>query len=161
MGTVRELRILTDDGELRTLVQWTGPDRNVTDADVATYREETLARYEDDPEARRRIAEPLVSEDRPVADRFPAHAIVLLDEVGAIWVRKYPRPSWQEDDGMRWLVFREDGRLLCHARTPPAIENVWDVREIGSNGLPATVRDSLGVEYLHVYRLDRPEASDR
>lgn len=161
MGTERELRILTDDGELRTLVRWTGPDRNVTDADAATYREQTLARYEGDPEARRRFAEPLVSEDRPVAERFPAHSTVLLDEVGGIWVRKYPRPSWPEDDDMRWLVFREDGRLLCHARTPPGIENVWDVREIGSNGLLATVRDSLGVEYLHVYRLNRPETSDR
>lgn len=155
VGTERELRILTGDGELRTVVRWTGPDRRVTDADVEAYRAETLARYEDDPEARRRYAEPLVSEDRPVADRFPAHATVLLDAAGDVWVRKYPRPSWSEA-GMRWLVFRRDGGFLCHARTPPAIENVWDVREIGDDYLLATVRDTLGVEYVRRYSVRKP-----
>lgn len=155
LGTEREVRILGRDGGLETILRWSGPERKVTDAAVETYRKQTLARYEDQPELRRRFAEPLASEDRPVADRFPAHGTVHLDAIGNIWVQKYPRPSWPQDDGMRWLLFRRDGRFLCHARTPASIESVWEVHEIGEDYVLATVTDELDVEYVHLYRLRR------
>lgn len=159
-GTERELRLLGPAGELRGLVRWTGPGRDVTSEEVAIYREELLSDYEGRPEWRRRFAEPMVSEDRPVADRFPAHGTLLLDEGGDIWVRRYAQPSWPDEDDDRWLVFRGDGRFLCHARTPPAIENVWDLREIGDDYLLATVRDTLGVEYVRRYSLRKPTRPD-
>lgn len=154
LGTEREVRVLSPHGGLQAIVRWSGPDRKVTDAAVDTYRARTLARHEDRPELRRRLIEPRVSKDRPVADRFPAHATVLIDGRDNIWVRKYTRPSWPEGDAIRWLVFRRDGRFLCHAGMPAAIENVWDIHEIGEDYVLATVRDELDVEYVHLYRLE-------
>lgn len=155
MGDRREIRLLAPDGTVNSLVRWTGPDRTVTEREVEVYRRETLAEYEGRPEMRERYAEPLVAEDRPVSDRFPAHATVLLGRDGAVWVRRYPRPSRPDDEGMRWLVFRPDGRFACHAVTPEAIENPWDLFEVGSEYLLAETTDELDVEYVRLYRWER------
>lgn len=151
LGDRREVRLLGPDGEPRAILRWSGPDRTVTPEEVETYREETLAEYEDRPELLERYARPLVSEDRPVSDRFPAHATVLFSRSGEMWVRKYPRPSWPEDGDMRWMVFRGDGTFACHAVTPPSVEAVWDLYEIGADYVLGKATDELGVEYVRMY----------
>lgn len=152
----REVRLLDPDGGLRTIVRWTGPDRRVTDADVEAYRERVLARYEGRPELRRNYADPYVSPDRPVHDRFPAHAGVRLSGAGEIWVRRYPRPRDPEGGGMRWLVFDRSGRFACHAGTPPAIENPWDLFEIGPDRILAKGETELGIERVLLFRRGGP-----
>ncbi len=150
-GEEPEVRVLSSEGELRAILRWSGPDRTVTPEEVETYREETLAEYEDRPELLERFARPQVAEERPVNDRFPAYATVLLSRSGEIWVRKYPRPSWPEEDDMRWMVFRGDGTFACHAVTPPSIEAVWDLYEIGADYVLGKATDELGVEYVRMY----------
>ncbi|MFW6201959.1 MAG: hypothetical protein ACOC8B_05235 [Gemmatimonadota bacterium] len=149
-GEEAELRILDVDGELRRLVRWTVGDRDVPPSEVEAYRRNVLELY-DDPAARQRFAEPQISDDRPVNDRFPAHATIRIDRSDRIWVRQYPRPSWPEGD--RWWVFDRDGRFACHAVTPPM--NVWDIFEIGVDYLLGAQQDELDVEHVRVFELNK------
>lgn len=154
----REVRLMEPDGTLRALVRWTGPDREVTREHVEAYRDRVRARYEGQPEEMRRYGEPQISPDRPVADRFPAKAGLELGPEGEIWLRRYPRPGTDGADDMRWLVFDPEGRFLCHATTPPALERPWDLFEIGRERLLGQGKTELDVEQVLLFPLDRPDS---
>lgn len=148
-GVEREIEIRRPDGTRIRLVRWTGDDRTVTAEDVEAYREETLERYEDRPATLRRYGDWLTSSDRPVNDRFPAHASLILGREGDLWVAKYPRPTSSEN---RWRVFDRSGRFVCHAVRPDGLQ----IFEIGRNYVLGAARDELQVEYVRVYDLLRP-----
>jgi hypothetical protein len=77
----------------------------------------------------------LVSEERPVADEFPAFASVALSREGGIWIREYAKP--REAEANRWIVFDSDGRYQCHVDLPA----VDQVLEFGRDYLLALYRD--------------------
>ena len=169
-GTERELEVYelapgdpTETGDRREpidmsrpvgLIRWTGPDLGVTPAHVEAYRAAELARYAevDNPQFRR-AGEALASEERPVAERFPAHASIRLGVEGDVWVRDYPRPA-EDDPG--WLVFDAEGRFECRAWLP--FENSWDAYEIGPDYVLGKVQDELDVEHVRRYPLTRPSS---
>jgi hypothetical protein len=144
-----------DEGlRVERIVRWTTSDRAVSSAHVSAERERIAEQYADtDPEMRRRLVAPLLSEDRPVADRFPAFNAVRLGRDGRVWVREFVPPG--SDDGPRWLAFAAAGRLSCDARMP----DVDQILEVGADYVLALDRDDDGVERVHMYALDAPGAS--
>lgn len=135
------------------LVRWTGPDRAVRPEDVEAYRRAERERYAEYEEPRfRRFGDASASDDRPVADRFPAHASLELGLQGDLWVRDYPRPL-EEDPG--WMVFDAEGRFECRAWLP--FPDTWDIYEIGVDYVLGKEEDELDVEHVRRYALSRPE----
>ena len=146
-GSETEVRLLDDDFNLRTIVRWVEPGREVTAADVRAWREDYV-------ESRTRWASPewdrdddaLISDQRPVADLFPAISQVVIGRDGRIWVRQYDRP--REDRG--WLAFDLDGEFSCHMAALPGA--LW---EIGTDYVLLLSETELGIQTLHMYRLDQ------
>lgn len=146
-GSKTEVRVLDDQFNLRLIVRWTEPDREVTAADVRAWREDYIAR-------RRRPGErewgefddARISPERPVAELFPAISSIMIGRDGRIWVAQYDRP--REDRG--WLAFEPDGRFLCHlpARIPGS------VREFGADYVLLQRESELGVQSVHLHRLE-------
>ena len=132
------------------LIRWTGDDREVTEAQVDAYRRAERERYagQDLPPPIRQSIEAMVSEDRPVADRFPAHAGIMIGIEGDIWVHEYPRPIEGE---LGWLVFDEEGRFECRVTLP--LDSVY---EIGPDYVLGKAEDEFEVEHIVRYPLTRP-----
>jgi hypothetical protein len=85
---------VTNGPRVERIVRWTTGDRTITSADIDAEHERIEEQYaEMDANMRRRYLAPLVSDDRPVADRFPAFASLTAGRDGRIWVREYPRPD--------------------------------------------------------------------
>ena len=152
-GSETEVRVLDDEFNLRLIVRWHEPDREVTAADVRAWREDYIAR-------RRRIGErewrdfddSWISPERPVAQLFPAISSIMIGRDGRIWVGQFDRP--REDRG--WLAFEPDGRFLCHlpARIPGS---VW---EFGADYVLLQRESELGVQSVRLHTLEVPSADE-
>ena len=147
-GKDTEVRVLDDELNLRTIVRWLEPDREVTRADVSAWREDYIER-------RTQLASPdwdrdddaVISDERPVADLFPAVSAVVIGRDSRIWVDQYDRP--REDRG--WLAFGPDGEFFCHMAGLPG--PVW---EFGADYVLVLSETELGVQTVHMYGLDQP-----
>ena len=147
-GRETAVRVLDDELNLRAIIRWFEPDREVTGADVRAWREDYI-------ESRNRPAsvpwsrydDARVSTNRPVAELFPAISSVMVGRDGRIWVRQYDRP--RENRG--WLSFNAGGEFVCHlARLPGA---VW---EFGSDHVLLLAETELGIHMVQLYRLHSP-----
>ena len=146
-GRDPEVRLLDDEFWLRRSIRWPDSDRNVTAAHVNAWREDYLERRGADG-ARSPVTDLLVSEDRPVADRFPTVSGIVVGRDGRIWVRRYPRP--RETTG--WLVFEPEGDFLCHFEPVPGLQ----VYEFGPDYILGSRRDALDIESVVMYELMVP-----
>lgn len=147
-GMSTEVRVLDDVFDLRLIVRWTEPGREVTGADVDAWRADYIERRERpnfSPMAEAHDA--AISDERPVADLFPAISNVMVGRDGRVWVRQYDRP--REDRG--WLAFDPDGQFLCHMAPPPG-----SVREFGSDYVLLRHESELGVQTVQLHRLELP-----
>ena len=88
-----------------------------------------------------------ISEERPVAELFPAISSVMVGRDGRIWVRQYDRP--REVRG--WLAFEPDGQFLCHLAPLPG-----SIREFGSDYVLLRQESELGIQTVQLHRLDPP-----
>lgn len=132
---------------LSHLVRWDPGDRTVHSSDVAAQRELLHAQYsESNPDERRRLLEPLTSEERPVEDEFPAFNDIVTNRAGGFWVREYPRPDAPSPD--HWLVFDSGGRMMCRAELPPS-----QVLDVGSDYVLVKRESDLGVEQVSLYEV--------
>lgn len=150
-GSNAELRVLDASLRLRTIIRWSEPDREVTDADVQAWRESYIERRSQ-PGAGDWSAydDARISEDRPVADRFPAISTVMIGRDERIWVRRYDRPGERRG----WLAFGPGGEFRCHLSQPPG--SVW---EFGGNHVLLLRETETGVQTVHMHRLEVPSAS--
>ena len=147
-GMDTEVRVLDDELNLRLIVRWTEPGREVTAADVDAWRDdyvENRERPDFSPMAEAHDA--TISEDRPVAELFPAISTVMVGRDGRIWVRQYDRP--REDRG--WLAFNPDGQFLCHLAPPRG-----SIREFGPDYVLLRQESELGVQTVRLHRLEPP-----
>ena len=150
-GSETELRILNADFGLRAIVRWFEPDREVTSADVRAWRESYIESRSGWAEADwSHYDDARLSPERPVADLFPALSQVAVGRDGRIWVRQYDRP--REDRG--WLAFGPDGEFVCHMAGLPA--PAW---EFGADYVLLLATTELGVQTMHMHRLDPPASS--
>ena len=151
--SIPELRVHEAEDTLRLdrIIRWTAEPRPVTAADVAAEHARIAEQYADvDPGERRRFADPLTHEDRPVADNFPVYSSVVIGRDGRIWVRGYPMPGAADND--EWLIFAPDGELQCRL----SAERFQQMPDFGSDYILVMKRDDLGVERIHQYALGKP-----
>ena len=147
-GRDPEVRLLDEEFRLRWIIRWTDEDRDVSATHVRAWREDYLEGRGGQREGRSPVTDLMVSEDRPVAERFPAVSRLVAGRDGRIWVARYPKP--RESAG--WLVFEPDGDFLCHAEPVPGLY-VW---EVGSDYILGTREDELGVESVVMFPLQLP-----
>jgi hypothetical protein len=140
-----------DSLHLTRIVRWDPGDRTIGPEHVDAERRRLAEPYENrDAETRRQFLDPLISETRPVADRFPAYIRLEAGRDGRMWVREYPTPG---DDGPhRWLVFDADGRIECRV-VAPAFDAVL---EFGADYLLVKNPNELDVERVELYSLGEP-----
>ncbi len=142
-GSKPELRILDEAFNLRTIIRWAEPDREVTGADLRAWR----SNYLEGIGERDEYDDATLSPERPVTDLFPALSSVSIGRDGRIWVRQYDRP--REERG--WLAFGSDGRFHCRmARLPGA---AW---EFGADYVLLLHRSELGVQTVRMHSLTSP-----
>ena len=136
---------------LERVIRWATDDRSISGADLAAQREKLSVPYEDlDAETRRRFLGPLIHEDRPVADEFPAFSNVMMGQDGRIWIQDYVRPT--DASPHLWFVLNEEGHFECRAEVP----EFQQLHEFGSNYLLSLERDELDVERVLRYSIAGP-----
>ena len=144
-GSKPEVQVLDDEFNLRMIIRWSEPNREVTRADIRAWREDYRERI--DPSDWDMYNDDIISPERPVADVFPAISRVKIGRDGHIWIRQYDRP--REDRG--WLAFGADGKFICHMAQPPG-----DIWELGTGYVLLLHRSELGVQTVRMHSLTLP-----
>ena len=144
-GDGPEIRSYGSDGTVRRILRWDDVTREVTAADRREWIEESLSGVED-PEQERRIR--LLGRDH-AAEHIPPYQTLLSDRLGLLWLRRYLTPGEQVP---RYLVFDREGRGLGVTSVPAGAEPL----DIGSDYMLARRFDELDVEYVELYRVERP-----
>lgn len=147
-GDRLEFREIGFDGELIRLVRLDRPSRPVTDADVQKLVDERLGRARGQP-YEQRTRDRLAGAVRP--DSFPPHLLLETDDYDNLWVMDYW--SWVEGVDQTWTVFAPDGRFLGDVLVPAGLR----VFSIHDRHLIGSWTDELGVEFVHVYAIDKPQ----
>jgi hypothetical protein len=80
-------------------------------------------------------------------ETYPAFQSIIVDEVGNLWVRRYPRPG--AGVSASWVVIDSAGTLVGQVKVPV----VSSLLEIGERHMIGRVLDTLGVESIKVYRI--------
>lgn len=152
-GRATELRVHRADSAftLERIIRWNDGPRDISAADIDAERETTRARYANMPLERvAMMVEPLISEQRPVAEQFPAFGQLHMGTDQRLWIREQPRPRDTAD--YRWIAFSPDGTFDCRMNTPRFAQ----VYEFGPDYLLVREADSLDVDRVRVYPLRRP-----
>ncbi len=129
----------------RRLVRWPHDPVSLTPDDVTAWRDATIESW--GPKMSRAEATSLLSEVAAPPTR-PAYGAVLLDRVGNLWVQ---RDGNRLGASTQYIVFDPTGALLGPV-TLPEIR----ILEIGEDYVLGVHLDDLDVEYLHLYRLEKP-----
>ena len=156
MTTAREpeVRLLDEELQLRHLVRWSEPDREVTDSHVKAYREEYIDQF-GGPGSQGWSAgnDAYVSDRRPVAELFPTASDLTIGRDGRIWLKRYERPREEAS----WMAFNANGDFSCHFRPVPELTPF----ECGADYLLGLQRDGLGVERVVMYELEERSGAGR
>lgn len=133
-------------GSLRRVVRLDRALRPVTDTDISRARAEV-------EEGLRGMTGPAV--ERMLATEFasthPVHEAILSDRVGNLWAERY-RDQFAEDPGPQvWDIFDADGRLAGQLEAPAGFR----ITAVGARSVVGVHADSLGVETVRLYRLQR------
>lgn len=134
-----EVAVHAAPGGLSRVIRWTGPDLAVTDQAV-------------DELAERTGWESMRTMPRPPARA--AYGDLVVDAGRNLWVSHFRVHGrlWPE----AWEVFDAHDRWLGQVAVPEGLR----IFEIGDDWVLGTWHDDLGVEYVHLYGLDKP-AADR
>ncbi len=96
------------------------------------------------------LLEPLISEKRPVAERFPAFGTLMIGADDRIWIREFPRPA--DTTAHHWIAFSRDGQFHCRLDTPRFSEYY----EFGDDYVLVKDPDSLGVDRVRQFVIRVP-----
>jgi hypothetical protein len=139
---------------MQRIIRWTVASRTVRAEHIAAEHQRIVDRYRDtDPAMARQMVDPLISDKRPVAERFPAFSSLRAGRDGRFWVREFVAPTATQEQ--QWLVFDAEGRLTCRSRLPAAAEAL----EFGADYLLTLERDDLDIERVVKYPLFPPATS--
>ena len=144
-GDEPEIEVWDPDGSMVRLIRWDAERRLVGDREIAEYREEFLASYQDPDQ--KRFWEGWLREV-PFPDALPTFDGLLVDRTGHLWVERY-QPFW--DDSRTWSILSPDGLWLGDLDTPPALR----ITEIGADYVLGVWKDEMDVEFVRMYALDR------
>ena len=143
-----ELREVGFDGALLTIVRLDRAPRPVTQADRNAFRDGYLVMASGPREEflRRRVEEVFFP------DAFPAHFDLETDPLGNLWVQDYYSFIFEERVDRVWTVIDPGGRYLGDVTVPAGLA----VHDIGEDYVIGAWTDELGVEFVHVYRIEKP-----
>lgn len=134
----------------RAVLRWTSEPAPVTEQEVATWHDTTIALYTQkmsEDVARQVLAQVIVPTVRPHYSRL------MLDRVGNLWVERGP-VNGAAQGSVDYIVFDRAGVLLGIVALPTI-----EVLEIGDDYVMGVYRDELEVEYLQVHEIVKQSAS--
>jgi len=144
MGSGERLEVLTYSRSGKLLRIARGPVENL--ALTSTVRRDyQAAELSGWPKQERELLE---QAGNPMPKTIPAYTALLVDSEGNTWAKRFSPPGQL---GNRWGVFGRDGEFLGHMVLPKELK----VFEIGADYILGSVRDSLYVEQVRLYRLHR------
>ena len=85
------------------------------------------------------------------ASDHPVHGGILSDQAGNLWVERYRSTPIEDSVGREWDVFDAEGRLIGFLTTPGGFR----ITHVDAQFVLGVHADSLGVETVRMYRLDR------
>jgi hypothetical protein len=144
-GDRYELKVHDTTGALRQIIRRTTPPSAVMPSDRDSVLARRLARAEQ--QGRRQEAERLYAA-LPDQPHYPAHAALMIDLEGNLWVQEYRKPS---DTISRWTIYDQRGRIAGTFETSRSLR----IAEIGPDYLLAVEQDENDVERLTLYVLKR------
>ncbi|MDT8367912.1 MAG: hypothetical protein RQ745_01805 [Longimicrobiales bacterium] len=150
-GQKDELMRYTSTGALGLIARWPERERSIPPGAVEALLEEQLAQV---PEAmhadfRRQHAA------TPTAEAAAATGYAIAGPDGELW---FETPEIPDREGTVWRVVNREGRLIGRLRLPEFPERFLPL-DVGRDYLVGIVRDEVGVEFVHVYPLDRTPAA--
>lgn len=146
-NTAPEILLFEQDGQLAGIVRapWTRP--SLSERDAEADRQERLASIEPSPFAQ--VSRATVRAI-PYPELLPYYEEIVVDADRNMWVQGPAIPGRGSD---RWLVFSEDGTYTGWIAIPRSLR----VTHIDSNAIVGIATDDLGVQYIEVYKLERPQ----
>lgn len=147
-GDAWEIEVYDPSGTLTHLIRYDREPTPITDEHVNGYIEDMSSNF---PAENRTRVRQLLSEI-PVPESFPPYEGLLADALGSLWVADYALPG---ADSSAWTIFDSSGKLSGRLTAPQGLH----ILEIGEDYLLGVYRDDLGVEYLRMYALERPEGA--
>lgn len=118
------------------------PDRAPSDDDLSRFRARYLARGRSAND-RRVIAEWV--DESPLAEHVPAFRRITADQLGRVWVERWP----DADAETTWDVFDAVGRAVAAVRIPLTLR----LEGAGDGWIVGVWTDPLGVERVRLYDL--------
>ena len=146
-GDSHQVEAYAPSGQLERIIRLDRELVPVTAADLDRYIERATADAEDENQARQ-VREGF--DEMPVADFMPAFAELEADALGYLWIEEY---SALRNAPSTFTILDPDGAVVGSLTLPTELA----VLEIGADYLLGLYRDELEVEYVHLYRLTRPE----
>ena len=133
-------------GSARRIVRANRTPRTVTQAEIVESRTAAGERL-------RGMSGPVVDRIRATefASTHPVHGRFLLDEAGNLWVERYQSDPGADSGSVEWDIFDAEGRLTGSLATPSGFRITY----IGARSVLGVHADSLGIETVRMYRLDR------
>jgi hypothetical protein len=142
-----EIREVAFDQTTLRLVRLDRPARPVTEQDMADYKSRLLERERGTP--REQYYAPLIAE-MEFPQEFPAHYEIRTDPPGNLWVQDYQ--SFELRVERVWTIFDPAGRYLGDVTLPAGFR----IHDIGDDFVIGVWTDELDVEYVHLYRIEKP-----
>jgi hypothetical protein len=139
-----EVGFYSSAGRLVRIVRRDQPNLQVTAEDIERYKEERLADAGGDGPPRDFLEQSLAH--MPFPEQFPAHASLIVDAVGNLWVEEYLRPGVERP---LWTVFDSGGRMLGVVETPER----FTIHQIGRDFVLGRWTDEMDVEHVRLYEL--------
>jgi hypothetical protein len=142
-----EIRVLRPDGSVERIIRWNREPAAVTDAQLAAFIENKLSNLPDFNLARRYRR---LYRDAPVPERHPAYGSLFVDRLGWLWVEE---TRLSDDAPYRWTILDPAGRVAGAIDLPPRFR----LEDVGADYVLGCWVDELGVNYVRMYALSRPE----
>lgn len=158
-----EVRAFGTDGTLRRIVRRDHTPVSTTPAHREAFFVEFLRERGFSPEVASNEEEALqqvrqTMGEIPLPETLPAFATLMTDALGHLWVEEFrildgefEIAGQDTSEGPLWTVFDPDGNVLGFVETPADFR----ISEIGADYLLGLAADSLGVEYVRLWPLDR------
>jgi hypothetical protein len=144
-----EIREIAMDGRVLRMVRLDRPAAPITASFVREYVDRLIERARSQRPGSEQILQRMYA-DAVHPATLPAHYEILVDDAGNLWVQDY-RPFDERVERV-WSVFDPDGRFLGDITAPAG----FTVHHIGDDFVLGRWTDDLDVEYVLVYRLEKP-----
>lgn len=133
-------------GSVRRIVRTNRIPKAVTQAEIDDSRAAAGERL-------RGMSGPAIDRIRATefASTHPLHGRFLFDEAGNLWVERYSSDLIADSGAREWDIFDPEGRLTGSLTTPGGFRITY----IGTRSVLGVHADSLGIETVRMYRLDK------